>query len=483
MLIMKTKNRFAILGLLFVALTTLNYCTKETEPNTIPEVSAVEEIIGMTGTTINISATAADPDNNQLSLNWTTEESPAGSAPTITASGNSASFTAAVAGFYRVKVTADDGNGGSASAIIKLYIGGILPTSITTNTSYPDLFDDVKYPDYYAVNSLQATAGVTFAPGVVVECGPDVRLWFSGNTSFINAEGTDAKNIIFRGIDKVRGSWRLIEINSNNLSNKLAYVQIMHAGSTESSNQKTAILVKSNVSGRLSITNTSISLSDGYAVYIDGNTGSFPEFANNNFSNNTLAPMRIGAEALLAIDKVSVYTGNGTQAIEVVSAGNTNVRFDDPGTIKAAGVPYHILSSLELRDEITFEPGVTCLFDAGLRLWVTSDGAMIADGTAANKITFSGLAQNPGAWWGIELASPSTSNNINHGVISYGGDPAGRGGNIYMVGATPGSRLMITNSTISNSATYGILKAAGTTNLSEGSNNFSGNAAGNIHQN
>jgi hypothetical protein len=52
-----------------------------------------------------------------------------------------------------------------------------------------------------------------------------------------------------------------------------------------------------------------------------------------------------------------------------------------------------------------------------------------------------------------------------------------------MVGATPGSRLMITNSTISNSATYGILRAAGTTNLSEGSNNFSGNAAGNIHQN
>lgn len=479
---MKTKNRFAILGLIFVALTTLNYCTKEeTEPNAIPEVYAVEEIIGITGTTININATAADPDNNQLALTWSTEESPSGSAPTLTASGNSASFTTVVAGFYRVKVTADDGNGGSASAIIKLYIGGVLPASITTNTSYPDLFEDEKYPDYYAVKSLQATAGVTFAPGIVVECGLDVILWFNGNASFINAEGTAAKNIIFRGIEKVKGSWRLIEINSNNLSNKFSYVQIMHAGSSESSNQKTAILVKSNVSGKLSIKNTSISLSDGYAVYIDGNTGSFPEFSNNNFSDNTLAPMRIGAEALLSIDKNSVYAGNGIQAIEVVSG--SNVRFDNAGTIKAVGIPYHFLSSAELRSVITFEAGVTCLFNSGLRLWVTSDGSLIADGTVTDKITFSGLSQNPGAWWGIELASLSTSNKINHGIISYGGDPAGRSGNIYMVGSTPGSRLTITNSTISHSQTYGIHRASGNTYLTEGSNSFTGNASGNIHHN
>lgn len=478
---MNTRNRIAFIGTLMVAMITLNHCTKEENSN--PALTAADEIIGMTDATISLEASATDPDGNPMSYSWNVEEFPAGSSATITGNSNSASFTTSVAGFYRVKVTADDGNGGTASAIIKLYIGGVLPTSITTNTSYPDLFDDEKYPDYYAVNSLQATAGVTFAPGVVVECGPDVRLWFSGNTSFINAEGTAAKNIIFRGIDKVKGSWRLIEVNSNNLSNKLDYVQILHTGSTASSNQKAAVLVKSNVSGRLSIKNTSISQSDGYAVYIDGNTGTFSEFAGNNFSDNTLAPMRIGVEALLAIDKSSIYTGNGIQAIEVVSAGNTNVRFENAGTIKAVGIPYHVLSSMELRADITFEPGVTCLFAAGLRLWVTSDGALLADGTANDKITFSGLAQNPGAWWGIELASPSTSNKINHGIISYGGDPAGRSGNIYMAGATPGSRLMITNSTISNSATYGILRAAGNTDLTEGSNSFSGNASGDIHQN
>ncbi len=328
---MNTRNRIAFIGTLMIAMITLNHCTKEENNN--PALTAADEIIGMTDATISLEASATDPDGNPMSYSWNIEEFPAGSSATIAGNSNSASFTTSVAGFYRVKVTADDGNGGTASAIIKLYIGGVLSTSITTNTSYPDLFDDEKYPDYYAVNSLQATAGVTFAPGVVVECGPDVRLWFSGNSSFINAEGTTAKNIIFRGIDKVKGSWRLIEVNSNNLSNKLDHVQILHTGSTASSNQKAAVLVKSNVSGRLSIKNTSISQSDGYAVYIDGNTGTFSEFAGNNFSDNTLAPMRIGAEALLAIDKSSIYTGNGIQAIEVVSAGNTNVRFDNAGTI------------------------------------------------------------------------------------------------------------------------------------------------------
>lgn len=477
---MKTRNRIAFLGALMVAMITFSQCTKE--DNNSPVVTAEEEIIGMTGIPVTINAVATDPDANQVSFTWTIEEAPAGSSATVTGDNNSAAFNTSIAGFYRVRVTADDGNGGTASAIVKLYIGGVLPNSITTNTSYPDLFDDVKYPDYYAVNSLQATAGVTFAPGVVVECGPDVRLWLNGNTSFINAEGTSAKNIVFRGIDKVKGSWRLIEINSNNVNNKLNYVQIMHTGSTASSNQKTAILVKSNVSGRLSIKNTSFSMSDGYAVFIDGNTGSFTEFSNNNFSNNTLAPLRIGAEALLTIDKTSVYAGNGIQAIIVATAGNGNVRFDNIGTIRSAGLPYHFLSSAELRAAITFEPGVTCLFAAGLRLWVTSDGALIADGTITDKITFSGLSQTPGAWWGIELASPSTSNNINHGIISHGGDPAGRSGNIYMVGATPGSRLSITNSTISHSQTYGILRAPGSTELQQGENSFVNNSAGHVHQ-
>lgn len=481
---MKTKIRIGTIGILLVAIITFNSCEKEElDPSSIPSVVLLDEIIGMTGTAVVIDAIGSDPDNNQLSFTWAIKVSPANSSATIVGNGNSASFNTNIAGYYEVEVTANNGKGGKASDKVKLYIGGVLSNSITTNTTLPDLFEDEKYPDYYALTTIQVTAGLTLLPGVVIESGADVRLWFNGNPSYINAEGTSTKNIIFRGINKVKGSWGLIHIGSNNLNNKFDYVQIMHTGSSEVSNKKTAVLVQSNVSGRLSIKNTTISLSDGYAMYIDGNIGTFSEFSNNNFSNNTLAPMRIGAEALLAIDKSSVYTNNGIQAIEVVAWGNTNVRFDNAGTIKEVGIPYHFLSSAELRSTITFEAGVTSFFNAGLRLWVTSEGAIIADGTATDKVTFAGMTQAHGAWWGIELASPSTLNKINYGIVSYGGDDAGRGGNIYMYGSTPGSKLILTNSTISYSETWGVQLASGNAQLTEDNNVYLNNALGNLLQN
>jgi hypothetical protein len=182
------------------------------------------------------------------------------------------------------------------------------------------------------------------------------------------------------------------------------------------------------------------------------------------------------------LDKNSVFTNNGIQAIEVASAGNTNARFNNAGTIPALSIPYHFYSSAELRTTVTFEAGVTCLFNSGLRLWVTSDGAIIADGTPSNKIKFSGLTAAAGAWFGFEIASPSVQNLINHAEVSYGGSTGGRGANIYMFGSSPGAKLTITNSIISNSETYGIWTTSGSITLVDSGNTFSNNPSGNKRQ-
>ncbi|HCY00456.1 MAG TPA: hypothetical protein DG754_09985 [Bacteroidales bacterium] len=117
---MTTKIRIGTIGILLVAIITLNSCTKEElDPNSTPSVTVVEEIIGMTGKTINIDATASDPDNNPITFSWTIKESPANSSATITSEGNSASFTTDVAGLYEVEVTAVNEQGGSASTIVK----------------------------------------------------------------------------------------------------------------------------------------------------------------------------------------------------------------------------------------------------------------------------------------------------------------------------------------------------------------------------
>lgn len=455
-----------------------------TPDNDAPTLAVGDDLIGMTGTAVVISVTASDPNGDAIESTWTILDSPAGSSATITKTTETqASFTTSISGLYTIEIKVADGKGGEAVGTLKLYIGGVLPTSITANITYSDLFEDPIYPDYYAPNGVQVTAGVTLEPGVVIESGADVRLWFNGNSSYLKAEGTAAKHIIFRGIDKVKGSWRNISIASNNVNNKFDYVDILHAGSTAVSGQKTALYVQSNVSTKISIKNTSISQSAGYALYVDGNSGVISEFSNNNFSDNDLAPMRIGAPNLYVLDKNSTFEGNGTQAIEVASAGNTNGVLETSGTVPALTIPYHFYSSIELEATVTFEAGTTCLFADAKRLRVASEGTIIANGTSSNRIKFSALTEIAGSWLGIEISSPSQTNLINQAEISYGGSTGGREGNIYMYGSAPGTQLTITNSTIRDSETFGIHTAAGDADLTQSGNTFSNNPSGNIQQN
>lgn len=483
---MKTHSKNRISAIFFALLVAFTSC-KDDEPtpeNNAPNLQVGDDIIGRTGMESNITITATDPDNDPLDITWTIIESPAGSAPILdNSSPTNAAFTTNIAGFYRIEIVVKDSRDAMVSGIKELYIGGVLPTSINSNTTYPDLFDDESIPDYYAPSSIQVTAGVKLNEGVVVEFGADVRVWVNGNAAYLNATGTSSRKIILRGSDEVKGRWRGLSFGSNNADNKLIHVNILHAGSSEMGGRKTAVHIQSNVQARVTIQQTSITQTAGYGIFIDGNEGQIPDYSTNTISSNDAAPVRLGAAGILSLDKNSTYENNGTQAIEVAAVGNTNVRLQNDGTIPALTVPYHWHSSAELRGDITFEAGSTSLFNSGLRLWVTSDGALIAEGTASNKITFSGLTQMPGLWQGIEINSPSNLNKIHEGIVSYGGNPSGRGANIYMVGSGAGSQLTLTNTTISNSQTYGILTAPGNVQLTENGNTFSNNASGNVQQN
>ncbi len=479
---MKKLTKFLFSATLLASFLFFNSCKKDdpkTETNNNPPVLNVgTDIIGMTDVISNLSISASDPDGDELQIKWNIIKAPAGSDAVITSTGLfTATFYTSIPGQYEAEVSASDGQGKSASGKILLYIGGVLPTSITSNMMYPDIFESEEYPDYYALKGIQVTAGVNLAPGVIIECGADVRIWLNGNGAYLNAEGTSAKNIIFRGVDKVKGSWNTIYIASNNVNNKLNFVKIQHAGSSEVSNHKTALYLKSNVSAKISIRNTTITQSAGYAFYVDGDGGSITAFSDNNFSNNAAAPMRIGTQHLFSLDKNSVFSDNGIQAIEV-SGGNNGLTED--GTLPALSVPYHFYSSFGISAKITIEPGVACYFDNGKKIWVDASGTLIADGTESKKITFSGIEPSPGSWIGIEIHSPSSGNKINYGIVEYGGSTAGRSANIYLFGSSPGSQLTVTNSHISDSQTWGIWATSGSASLTENNNTFSNNASGNI---
>lgn len=477
---MKKLTKLLFSATLLASLLFYNSCKKddpqaETD-NKQPMLTVGPDIVGMTGVIYPMKVTASDADGDAIKLTWKLIESAVGSKPKISEiSTTSSSFTADIAGKYKVEVTASDEKGKAASGTITLYIGGVLPNSIDNNTTYPDLFENEGYPEYYVLRNTQVTAGITLEPGVVIEYAADAGLWFNGNKAFLDARGYAAKNIIFRGVDKVKGSWKAIHISSNNLNNKLDFVQILHAGSSKISNQKAALVLQSNTNSQVSITNTLISQSGGYGLYVDGGEGNITAFANNNFSDNEAAPIRFGAENMYVLDKNSVYKNNGIQAIEIASG--TNAYFTNPGTVSYSGLSFHLYSNLVLSTIVTFESGVTCLFNSGLRLSVVTYGTIIANGNSANPITFAGINQGLGSWYGMEIGSTSSGNLINYTKVDYGGNSSGRKANIYMHNP---SKLILTNSTISNSQTWGVFKASGSTDLTQSNNTFTNNPSGNI---
>lgn len=475
------KSTFNFMSVLLMSVSILlSACKKDqdTDPdNNKPILVYNEIIIGMTDITSRVEITATDPDGDELSYTWTIVTSPVGSSPILSQQVSRADFITAIPGIYKVEVLVKDNKGSQAIATVNLYIGGQLPSNISSSTLLPDLFADEAYPDYYATRSVQISAGLTLDPGVVIECSSDVVLFVNGSNAYLSAGGTAAKNIIFRGSEQIKGNWKTINFNSANLNNKLDHVQVLHAGSSAIAGLKTAVYINSNASCRAAITNTLISMTDGYGLCVDGNDNGLIAFSKNEFTDNNAAPLILGAENLYSLDKASIYKGNGLQAIVVRTAGNGNVVFTTSGNIKALSIDYHLYSSAELNTNLTFEPGVTWLFNPGKRLWVTADGALIANGSSSEKITFSGISSSPGAWNGIELGSESPQNILNYAIISYGGSSSGRKANIYM---SHPSKLTLANSTISDSQTWGVFLAPGSTELSESNNIFSNNASGNI---
>ncbi|MEX2604054.1 MAG: right-handed parallel beta-helix repeat-containing protein, partial [Gracilimonas sp.] len=125
-------------------------------------------------------------------------------------------------------------------------------------------------------------------------------------------------------------------------------------------------------------------------------------------------------------------------------------------TWTVANSPYQVTSDVIIAEGVTLtiEPGVEVQFDSGTSLLV--DGALVADGTAADSIRFTSSAgtKAPGDWNTIRFNNTSNVGSvIDYVIMEYGG--AGSGGALlsYTTGAYA---VNITNSEFKYSNVHGI---------------------------
>jgi hypothetical protein len=240
-------------------------------------------------------------------------------------------------------------------------------------------------------------------------------------------------------------------ITSGSLTNTNAYGNgINGSGSPVISNYNISIvntagdygLKLNSTTSALSVTNSTIS----NGLYI-GSTGITPTITGNTFTNLDNSPIHAGANIIGQIIANNTLTGQSSAGrVEVIGEQvNRNATWSNlvaPYVVISGTVS--VYNTTTTATTLTIAPGTVVKFATNTMLQVgdsTKLGALVAQGTASNRITFT-RSDTSGTWYGLSFlnGTVSASTIMEYSDIQYTSTGA------YMQNASP----VIRNSTITN---------------------------------
>lgn len=324
---------------------------------------------------------------------------------------------------------------------------------------------------------IAAAVRLTIEPGVKIVFSQDVALNFSADQLLI-ATGTAADPILLTGATKQRGFWKGLSFDGIlKPDSRLDYVTVEYAGSTKSDRDGAAVKLTADSRGvRASITHSTFVESQGWGLWLAG-SAVVPEFSANTLTKNTLGPVSIASEVTGMLDAASSYAGNDRDQI-VVRA----YRVAAAATWSVTEVPYALQSGLSIDTDLTLAAGVTLIMTKNTGLTVSGDaGALIAKGTAAKPIRFTGDVAQRGAWNGIIFdGSNNTRNALAYATVEYGGDVThdADAAGIKLIADSHGVQLAMSQTTVQQSQGWGLYLAGSAVVPSFAGNTLTKNALG-----
>lgn len=339
-------------------------------------------------------------------------------------------------------------------------------------------WDDLGVPYHLQSDLASLVSELTLRPGVRLIMPPEAALSFSGDGAALIAEGTAEKPIVFTGETQARGAWEgIVFSGSNNTRNLLRYVTVEYAGNTSSDVNSACVLATSDSHGvQVKLDHVTLRQCQGWGLRLGGNAV-VPVFTANVLTQNALGPAMVDSNAVHQLVAGSTFTGNDVDEIRVDAQWVTStVTWHD------VGVPYVLNDSVRPQAVWTLEPGVTLemMPMTSIRVGGGDDVGFHAAGTAAKPVTITGTVKTPGSWDGVMFdGTLNGANSFEYAVVEYGGGGT-RFGWLGMINSTSdshGVNVSVTNSTIRNSAGWGIwLNSAQTGSVTD--NTYAGNASG-----
>ena len=312
-----------------------------------------------------------------------------------------------------------------------------------------DVLEDTGIEIDYRVPAgcvLKMNGEDTIAPGVGIEFGSDSGIAIDGNNA-LRAEGTADAPIVFKGATEVKGSWRGILVNSNNVNNVFEYVEISHAGGGPfNSNGDVATFILWSDS-RVRIANSTLSEGLEYGVT------TYPSidltWENNVVTTHDKEPLNITASAIDALDGASDLTGNASDKVRVFASP-----ISENKTWNTLSVPYLMAADgnvVTVVDDavVTVEAGTRFEFGADGGIAVQDNAGFVAQGAEDARIVFTGSTEAPGAWRGFLFESGNTQNVLDYVEIAYaGGGQFNSNGDLGAIIVWADAFLTVTNSII-----------------------------------
>ena len=174
---------------------------------------------------------------------------------------------------------------GNVKNYVDVYSGSMNQPQVVKNINVP----------YLIRGTANIKADLKLNPGVRFLMSSGARLDVSASGS-MNAIGTNSSPISIKGEVDAVGYWSYVHINSNNPLNEFAYVNMKNGGSN-SSYSYTSIWVNDNNNGTFIMTNSSISDSYGWGLYVENGATMTPPTKAGVESANTFSTNGTGTNA------------------------------------------------------------------------------------------------------------------------------------------------------------------------------------------
>lgn len=316
---------------------------------------------------------------------------------------------------------------------------------------------------YLIKGKIDIKSGLRIHKGVELQFDADAEITVTP-TGYLSAIGTADQPIKFHGVESAEaGYWRGIAIKSNNVKNELSYVEVLDAGSNALSgvDQKAAIALDGENHAKLKLTNSKIEKSGGYGLFTE-NHAELMALTFTRFENNTGAAMALPANEVRKANTMvaTSFIGNGHNGIEIY--GSVLLLPNNEESVWPTlyfGASYLVSGNLSIQSGLKILPGAVFKFADGKGIRVVSNAYLNAKGTEDDKITFTGINEVKGAWYGIQFLSKSDLNILSYTEILYAGKTAHLGTpqiSSISLGGDYASKLNITHSKIAHGEGYGI---------------------------